>query len=121
MKVSMTKAKSYILNAITGYDCELENSDDETKIKGLFKAFYNEYGFMVERVGLQKAINGWLQGLPSVIDIDAFDCDILEHALDWGMIKENSREATQDKALDMYWNVLAYGLIVLGNKYKAIK
>ena len=121
MKVSMTKAKSYILNAITGYEGALENSNDETKIKGLFDAFYSEYGFQVKRAGLQNATREWLKGLPSVIDVEFRNYEILELAIEWGMITERSKEETKDKALDMYWNVLAYGLIVLGNKYKATK
>ena len=121
MKVSMTKAKAYTLNVITGYEGALENSGDETKIKGLFDAFYNEYGFQVKRVGLQNAIREWLMGLPSVIDTEFRNSEILELVIEWGMITKSSKEETKDKALDMYWNVLAYGLIVLGNKYKAIK
>ena len=121
MKVSMTKAKAYILNSITGYEGVLEDSDNETKIKGLFDAFYNEYGSQVERVGLQNAIREWLMGLPSVIDMHYYNYEISELAIEWGMITKRSKEETKDKALDMYWNVLAYGLIVLGNKYKAIK
>lgn len=121
MKASMTKAKSYILNAITGYEFSLHGEDNETKIKGLFDAFYNEYGFQVKRVGLQNAIREWLQGLPSVIDVQYYSFHILPLCIEWGMITERSKEETKDKALDMYWNVLAYGLIVLGNKYKAIK
>ncbi|QHJ84490.1 MAG: hypothetical protein [Caudoviricetes sp.] len=121
MKVSMTKAKAYILNSITGYEGVLEDSDNGTKIKELFDAFYNEYDWQVKRIGLQNAISEWLRGLPSVIDVDYYNDEILKLAIHWGMITERSKEETKDKALDMYWNVLAYGLIVLGNKYKATK
>lgn len=121
MKVSMTKVKAYILDSIHGYEYSLSGEEDLTKVRGLFEAFYSEYSFQVERIGLQNAIREWLQGLPSVIDVEHYNFHILPLCIEWGMITERSKEETKDKALDMYWNVLVYGLIVLGNKYKAIK
>ena len=62
--------KKYILGTIeTGINDEPLKTDQE-KIKYIFNRFYSEYGFMVDRVGKQKAIAEWLSGL--ALDIEYY-------------------------------------------------
>ena len=44
------------------------------KVDYLFKRFYSEYGFMIPRVGKQKAIAEWLSGL--ALDLPFYYNDI---------------------------------------------
>lgn len=118
---NQTAVKQYLLSIICGYEGELLGVMDDEKIILMFDAFYKEYGFRVKQVGLQNALRDWLQGLPSVISIEFEYCEIIKLLKEWELLDNKSTEAKTDKLLDLYWDMLAYGLIVLGNKYKAIK
>lgn len=118
---NQTAVKQYLLSVIYGYEESLLNSSDEEKVKGLFDVFFSEYGFRVKQVGLQNALRDWLQGLTSVVPVEFKNHEIIELLKEWNLLDEKSTEAKEDKLLDQYWDMLAYGLIVLGNKYKAIK
>ena len=66
--------KKYILGTIeTGIDDEPLKTNQE-KIKYIFDRFYSEYGFMIERVGKQKAMEEWLRGL--ALNIEWYDIRI---------------------------------------------
>ena len=118
---NQTAVKQYLSLNITGYEGNLIGKPENKRVKGLFDAFYSEYGFNVKRVGLQNAIREWLQCLPSVISVEFMNYKIIELLKQWNLLDDKSTEAKTDKLLDQYWDMLAYGLIVLGNKYKAIK
>ena len=95
--------KLYILNAIdTDY-----NGSDKDAVTGLKESFYAEYGWMVERAGEQKALAEWLQGLPSAINIDFYNHEILKLAVLWGSIPENATEKQEDKIIDNWFNFIA--------------
>lgn len=99
--------KLYLIDAIDPDYCEATEGDTQSLINGLETAFNAEYGFMVERVGEQKALAEWLQGLPSAINIEFYNHKILELAVKWGSIPENATEKQEDKILDNYWNFMA--------------
>lgn len=99
--------KQYILDSIDREYCEAETDDISEVINGLKASFYAEYGWMVERVGEQKAIAEWLQGLPSAINIDFYNHEILKLAVKWGSIPENATEKQEDKILDNWFNFIA--------------
>ena len=97
--------KKYILNTVeTGLNDEPLKTDQE-KIKYLFKRFNSEYGFMIERVGKQKAIAEWLSGL--ALNIEYYYTDIVKLAVKMGSIDENPSDKLQARVQNNYWNFMA--------------
>ena len=97
--------KKYILDTIeTGLNDEPLKTDQE-KIKYLFKRFNSEYGFMIERVGKQKAIAEWLSGL--ALNIEYYYTDIVKLAVKMGSIDENPSDKLKSKVEQNYWNFMA--------------
>ena len=102
--------KKYILNTIqTGLNDEPLKTDQE-KIKYLFDRFNSEYGFMIARVGKQKAIAEWLQGL--ALDIEYWNDGIIPLAKKMGSIEENPSEKLQARVIENYWSFMAN--VILG-------
>jgi len=101
--------KRYIIDGIAwdGYDGLPEPKDIGEKIQFLKDCFNSEYGWAIPRMGEQKAIHEWLQGLPSAVHIAFYNSDILKLAILWGSLPENATEKQEDKILDNYWNFMA--------------
>lgn len=99
--------RQYILDCI---DEGLNGEDlttDQAKITYLRDRFTSEYGWMIERVGKQKAIREWLLGL--ALGVDYTYCDIEKRLALWG-ITEKSHPAYAEGEwveLDRYWDRLA--------------
>jgi len=104
--------KNYILDTIEddGYGNPLET--EQEKIDHIFSRFNSEYGHMIERVGNQKAMAEWLQGL--ALGIEFYDAKIVDLAVRMGSIEENPSERLQDKVCLNYWEFMAN--IILGFK-----
>ena len=113
--------KKYILNAIDPDYCEAEHGNIPELIEGLKKTFYIEHGYNVDRIGEQAAFAEWLQGLPSAINIDFQNSDILELAVEWGSIPENATESQEDKILENWWNFIAAKTVQLFRNYHVPK
>ena len=113
--------KLYIIEAIDPDYVEAEENNIIELINGLKTAFYAEYGFMVDRVGEQKALAEWLQGLPSAVSIDFYNHHILELAVKWGSIPEDATERQEDKILDNWFNFIAAKTCQLFNGYRVPK
>jgi len=101
--------KKYILSTI-----ETDNEDkplktDQDKIQYIFDRFNSEYGFMIERVGKQKAISEWLSGL--ALDIEFYNNAIVDLAIKMGSIDENPSEKLQAKVIENYWSFMANVII----------
>ena len=97
--------KKYILGTIeTGINDEPLKKDQE-KIKYIFDRFNSEYGFMVERVGKQKAIAEWLSGL--ALDIEYYYDDIVNLAVKMGSIDPNPSDQLRSKVEQNYWLFMA--------------
>jgi len=109
--------KKYILDTIeTGLNDEPLKTDQE-KIEYLFKRFNSEYGFMIERVGKQKAIAEWLSGL--ALDIEYYYDDIVKLAIKMGSIDENPSDKLQARVKENYWNFMANVILSFEPKEKA--
>ena len=109
--------KKYILDTIeTGLNDEPLKTDQE-KIEYLFKRFNSEYGFMIERVGKQKAIAEWLSGL--ALDIEYQYDDIVKLAVKMGSIDENPSDKLQARVQNNYWNFMANVILSFEPKEKA--
>ena len=97
--------KKYILNCIE-LDCEeKELNTDQEKIKYIFERFYSEFDWNVKRIGKQKAMTEWLQGL--ALDIEYYYNDIVNLAVKMGSIDENPNEKLQAKVIENYWSFMA--------------
>ena len=109
MKVHHTEYKKnykkYILNTIEEDGEGKPLKTDQEKIKYLFDRFNSEYGFMIERVGKQKAIAEWLSGL--ALDIEYYYDDIVKLAIKMGSIDENPSDKLQARVKENYWNFMA--------------
>ena len=108
--------KKYILSTI-----ETDNEDkplktDQDKIQYIFDRFNSEYGFMIERVGKQKAISEWLSGL--ALDIEYYYEDIVKLAIKMGSIDENPNDKLRSKVEQGYWDFMAN--IILGFEPKKV-
>jgi hypothetical protein len=108
--------KKYILDTIeTGLNDEPLKTDQE-KIEYLFKRFNSEYGFMIERVGKQKAIAEWLRGL--ALNIEFYNDAIVELAIKMGSIEEKPNEKLQARVINNYWSFMANVILSFEPKEK---
>ena len=108
----------YILSCIDadGYDVQPET--DAEKLQFLSDTFHAEYGWMIDRVGPVAAFSEWLKGLPSSVNIEFTNWDILRLAREWGSLPENATERQEQKILDNYWNLIANKTFQLFRKYE---
>ena len=111
--------KNYILDCIDSED-DLINKEltKEEKIKYLFDRFYSEYGFMVERVGKQKAIAEWLSGL--AIHIPYTHNDIIELTKNMGSVNQNLSTVQEDRIIENYFNFMAYMVLLLEDELEEV-
>ncbi len=118
------KIKTYILAAI---HFEGENGEtfttEEEKIRELMRRFKSEYWYPAnqEYYGtMTKAMASWLQGLPSEIDHAYYYNEIDSLLIEWGYLKETSRESTIERERDNYWLYLAGSLISVAKSHNLI-
>ena len=97
--------KNYILSTIDDNGWGKPLKTDQEKIKYIFDRFNSEYGFMIERVGKQKAMAEWLSGL--ALSIEYMNDDIVKLAIEMGSIDENPSEKLKAKVIDNYWSFMA--------------
>ena len=97
--------KNYILNTIEEDGEGKPLNTEEEKVKYIFDRFNSEYGFMIERVGKQKAIAEWLSGL--ALNIEYYYTDIVKLAVKMGSIDENPSDKLKSKVEQNYWNFMA--------------
>ena len=105
-----------ILDSIEeGLNGEALNSDAD-KCQYLADRIRGEYGWMIERVGLQSAIKEWLMGL--AIDIPYTYFDIIQLAKLNGVIPHDATESQESKVCDGYWKIMSMQIIKLLKKHK---
>ena len=97
--------KKYILECVELDNDEKELKTDQEKVKYIFDRFYSEYGFHIPRVGKQKAMTEWLQGL--ALNIEYWNDNIVPLAIKMGSIDENPSEKLQAKVIENYWSFMA--------------
>jgi len=111
--------KNYILDCIDSED-DLINKElsREEKIKYLFDRFNSEYGWNIQRVGKQKALEEWLSGL--AINIPYTHFDIIELAKNMGSVNQNLSTAQEDRIIENYFNFMAYMVLLLEDEIKEV-
>ena len=90
--------KNYILSTIEEDGEGKPLTTDQEKINYIFDRFNSEYGFMIERVGKQKAMAEWLSGL--ALDLEYYYSNIIKLAIKMGSIDENPSEKMQSKVCE---------------------
>jgi len=104
-----------------GYDTsEFDGSFMSTKEKVTFmyNTFISEVGhYEIPRVGFQKALSSWFQGLPSACTIPWENYRILEMAIKWGSLPKDYTDKQADKLLDNYWNFMSMKAMQLFTKH----
>ena len=111
--------KNYILSTI-----ETDNEDkpiktDNEKIKYIFDRFNSEYGFMINRVGKQKAMSEWLSGL--ALNIEFYYDDIVKLAVKMGSIDPNPNDKLRNRVEQGYFNFMANIILGFEPKWKEVK
>ena len=98
--------KQYILECLKTEDAFIGKQPTEDElIKYLFDRFYSEYGWLMERVGKQKALTDWLQGL--AINIPFWHDDIIDLAIEMGSIDANPSDQLTEKVYENYFTFMA--------------
>ena len=97
--------KNYILSTIEEGGEAKPLTNDKEKIKYIFDRFNSEYGFMVERVGKQKAISRWLSGL--ALDLPFYYNEIVDLAVEMGSIDPNPNDKLRERVEQGYWDFMA--------------
>ena len=102
--------KKYILDCVQTDSDNKPFKTDQEKINYIFDRFYDEYGFMIEQVGKQKAMSEWLSGL--ALPIEYYYDDIVKLAVKMGSIDENPNDKLRHKVEQGYFDFMAN--IILG-------
>ena len=102
--------KNYILSTIEEDGEGKPLTTDQEKINYIFDRFNSEYGFMIERVGKQKAMSEWLSGL--ALDIEYYYDDIVKLAIEMGSIDPNPSDKLWNKVEQGYFDFMSN--VILG-------
>ena len=109
--------KKYILECVELDNNEKELKTDQEKVKYIFDRFYSEFDWNVKRIGKQKAMTEWLQGL--ALNIEYWNDNIVPLAIKMGSIDENPSEKLQAKVIENYWSFMAN--VILSFEPKELK
>ena len=102
--------KNYILSTIEEDEEGKPLTTDQEKINYIFNRFNSEYGFMIERVGKQKAISEWLSGL--ALDLQFYYNEIVDLAVKMGSIDPNPNDKLRERVEQGYWDFMSN--VILG-------
>jgi hypothetical protein len=97
--------QEYILECINSEDHGIVMRTTKEKLEFLRDRFISEYSHNVKHYGgWQNTFVNWMQGLPSVFNVDFENYHILELMKRWH--RDNKTKATESKIIEMYWRVL---------------
>ena len=102
--------KNYILSTIEEDGEGNPLKTDQEKINYIFDRFNSEYGWNIERVGKQKAMTEWLQGL--ALNIEYWNDAIVPLAIKMGSIDPNPSDKLRNKVEQGYWDFMSN--VILG-------
>ena len=102
---------NFVLNSVEldSYGNPINSNSD--KAKYILDRFYGEYGFMVERVGKQKAIAEWLSGL--ALPLPFYYDEIVNLAVEMGSIDPEPSDQLRTKVQNNYWLFMANIIILI--------
>lgn len=101
----------YIVDCIDLEPYDITAETRREKIQALKDIIKSEKG----REPDQLAVKDWLQGLPTIVNIEWEDYEILQLAKRMGSLSENPTEKEEDKILGNYWAFMASKVMRLIN------
>ena len=114
--------KNYKNNILSTIETDNEDKPlktDNEKIKYIFDRFNSEYGFMINRVGKQKAMSEWLSGL--ALNIEFYYDDIVKLAIKMGSIDPNPNDKLKNRVEQGYFDFMANIILSFEPKWKEVK
>lgn len=117
-KIITAKVQRYIVKNINSEDYGVETKTTKDKLEFLFNTFKAEYGWSIQRVGVERSFTDWLRGLPSVIDIEWRNWEILEKGKKLGLLTDNSTESRKDDFLENWFSFITQNTFDLFEKHK---
>ena len=104
------QVREYLMSVIEGADYDVITETEQQKKDFIKETFWSEYGFQAKHLGLQKACQDYLMGLPSSCSVEYRNDEIIKMLKSWGVIRESMQEETQYKKVDEYWQRSGYEL-----------
>ena len=106
--------RQYCLDCIVPDDETIRT--DEEKAAHAYNRFLSEYGHEIKHRGFQAACGEWLSGL--ALNIDFYNCDILQLAAKWGQPVETERQ--QERIVEQWFPFMALQYCKLFREFKLI-
>ena len=111
----------YIIGCIDSEAYEVETTTEAEKLQFVYNTFLSEFWKHQEQYfkgNKYKAFESWIQGLPSVFNIDFENYRIIELAKAWGSIPQDVDDRQEDKILNNWFNFITVKTFQLFRKYK---
>ena len=109
---------NYLMECLSGYD-EYTGTRPKDILEYIFKRFYSEYSYNIERSGKHRAMTDWLQGL--ALPIPFYNDEIIQLAKNMGSIRKNASERTQEKVIENYFSFFANLILSWEPRYNIIR
>jgi hypothetical protein len=92
--------KKHIIDSIDLEGYNLKNVSDSEKIGEFYNIFLDEQGYQVERVGVKRALEDYLRGMPSAIDLPTYWGEVINflYAIGFDEVKE-----MEDEEVDKFY------------------
>lgn len=110
---------AYILDAIETENMGIDNPTHKQLVNYVYETFQGEFMHpnVLRQYGNESgAFAAWLQGLPSVINIDFYYHDIDKLGHKWGILGTNSRIKAVEDFRSNWWNRIAMAFFVMKNR-----
>jgi len=108
--------KNYILSTIEEDTEGKPIKTEQEKKNNILDRYNSEYGWNIERVGKQKAMEEWLSGL--ALNIEFYDDAIVDLAIKLGSINSDPSNKLRTKVSQNYFNFMAN--VILGFEPKEV-
>lgn len=115
-----TNIENYLINAISGEAYDLDIKTPAGKIGFLFDTYFKEYEhpyIIKAKPTIVERVAEWLSGLPSIIDIPFYNCDIIDLAEEL-LETENLPKKTRERIVEGYWFWMAKHLFLIKEKHQ---
>lgn len=103
----LTQIQEYILNSIDGSGYSKILNTNREKIQFIKDTFLSEYGHNLKKLGAVNCLKEWLSGLPSSVNIDFENHQILNIGYLLGYIKPGATEHQEDCFLNEWFMIIA--------------
>lgn len=116
-----TTVKTYLIESFdfSGYKSTPETLD--LALEFINNEFKTTQNWNIKKLGIILALEEWLRGLPSLLNIAISNHDIIQLAVEWGSLPEVYTEKQADKITVNYWRFMANKLSQLFHGYRVPK